>query len=340
MVKLFDVNEQNWLDIASLSVSNDQKRFLDRPIGILARGYAYRLNNARVIGISNNDDIIGVALVKDMDEEPACYDLQQFMIDVRYQNKGYGTEALRLILLKLSQEGKYNQAEVCVHKEDSAALWVYNKIGFVDTGYIDENVPYCYNLMYHFYPLSTLTTSQSPCLELSSDESEQSTKNQAEHPAENCGAEATYSDKLISDFSDPLFQKGFKEYFSEMAVNVRDWGGLFREMNDDGDNAAFVRTTENGELVGFLQFKPIKFTSCFFEETYGFIREFWIAGKFRKNRHGTALISLAEKHFVENGICTSILTTDSAANFYEKLGYVKAPGCRAKNQYDVYVKRL
>lgn len=150
MIKLFDVNEQNWLSVVSLSVKDEQKRFLDKPIGIVARGYIYRSCNARVYGISNDEHVIGVALVKDMDEEPACYDLQQFMIDQRFQNKGYGTEALSRILSLLSKEGKYGQVEVCVDKSNAAALWMYKKAGFEDTGYIDENVPDCCNLMYRF----------------------------------------------------------------------------------------------------------------------------------------------------------------------------------------------
>ena len=76
-----------------------------------------------------------------MDEEPACYDLQQFMIDKHFQNKGYGTEAMRLILTQLHKEGKYACVEVCVNKENAAALKMYEKLGFLDTGYIDENVP-------------------------------------------------------------------------------------------------------------------------------------------------------------------------------------------------------
>lgn len=150
MVKLFDVNEQNWLEIVSLKVNEEQKRFLDSPVGILARGYCYRSCNARVYGISNEEHVIGVALVKDMEEEPACYDLQQFMIDRRFQNNGYGTEALRLILARLIEEGKYSQVEVCVHQDDAAALRMYRKVGFEDTGYIDEEVPDCRNLMYRF----------------------------------------------------------------------------------------------------------------------------------------------------------------------------------------------
>ena len=147
MISLFDINEENWLDVVSLSVGEEQKRFLDRPVGILARGYVYRSCNAKVLGIADDGQVIGVALVKDMDEEPACYDLQQLMIDSRFQNKGYGTEALRQILSLLSEEGKYSQVEVCVDKDDAAALRVYEKAGFEDTGYIDKSVPDCLNLM-------------------------------------------------------------------------------------------------------------------------------------------------------------------------------------------------
>ena len=117
MIRLIDVNEQNWLDIRELSVSEPQKGFLDSAVGILARGYVYRHNRARVIGIADNDTMIGVALVKDLDEEPACYDLQQFMIDARFQGKGFGTAALRMIMSELEKERKYNCVEVCVKKK-------------------------------------------------------------------------------------------------------------------------------------------------------------------------------------------------------------------------------
>lgn len=150
MIQLIELTERNWLDVARLSVSDKQKQFLDSPVGIIARGYVYRHCNAKVHVISNNDTIIGLALVRDLNEFPPCYDLQQFMIDARFQNKGYGTEALTLILMQLRAEGKYDCVEVCVHKEDASALRVYEKLGFVNTGYIDEDAPNCLNLRYSF----------------------------------------------------------------------------------------------------------------------------------------------------------------------------------------------
>jgi RimJ/RimL family protein N-acetyltransferase len=147
VLKLIDVNEENFFEIRGLSVRPEQEGFLDSAVGILARGYLYRDCRARVIGIADGDTVVGLALVKDMDEEPACYDLQQFLIDARFQGKGYGTEALRLILAALRAERKYDCVEVCVKRTDAAALHVYEKVGFADTGYIDEDAPDCLNLM-------------------------------------------------------------------------------------------------------------------------------------------------------------------------------------------------
>ena len=148
MLRLLEISEDNWLEARVLSVEEGQRGFLDSALGIIARGYVYREARARVIGIAEDDALIGLALVKDLDEEPACYDLQQFMIDARWQGRGYGTEALGLILAELGAECKYDCVEVCVKRSDAAALRVYEKVGFVDTGYIDDDVPDCLNLMY------------------------------------------------------------------------------------------------------------------------------------------------------------------------------------------------
>ncbi len=150
MIRLIEINEENWMAFAALQVREEQKGFLDSAIGILARGYAYRACRARVIGLAEGETPLGLALVKDLDEEPACYDLQQFMIDERYQGRGFGTQALKLLLAELEREHKYPCAEVCVKKEDAAALRLFAKLGFTDTGYVDPDAPDCRNLMYFF----------------------------------------------------------------------------------------------------------------------------------------------------------------------------------------------
>lgn len=307
MVKLVEIDGENFLKFAHLRVGEEQKNFLASASGILARGYAYRENRAKVIGIMADKNPVGIAMVKDMDEEPACYDLQQFMIDRDFQNRGYGSESLRKIFRLLKAEQKYNCVEVCVNKNNAPALRLFGKAGFEDTGYIDEDVPDCLNLMYDLKRES---------------------------------ADKLYTDELITDFSHPLFQEAFRIYFAELGISIKNWAGLFQEMNDEGGNIAFLRTAKDGAIIGFIQFRSIMFTSSFFEETCGFIREFYIAEEFRNRGHGMDLLYLAENYFKEKGIFTSILTTDTAEEFYRRNGYEEARGCKAKNQDKVLVKRL
>lgn len=147
MIRLTDVTENNWLDVTNLSVKEEQKSFVAPSIGILARGYVYRDCDPKIYVIENDDIIVGLALVREFSDEPLGYDLQQFMIDERFQGKGYGSEALGLILDELRREGHYDHVEVCVKREDHEALHLYEKYGFVDSGFIDEEAPDSINLI-------------------------------------------------------------------------------------------------------------------------------------------------------------------------------------------------
>ena len=147
MIRLTEVTEDNWLEAAGLSVKDSQKNYVASVTGILARGYVYRDCNARIYVIEKDGTIVGVSLVREFTDEPLGYDLQQFMIDQRYQGKGYGSEALGLILNELRKEGHYDHVEVCVKKDDSAAIRLYEKSGFVDSGYIDEDAPDSLNMI-------------------------------------------------------------------------------------------------------------------------------------------------------------------------------------------------
>ncbi len=147
-------------------------------------------------------------------------------------------------------------------------------------------------------------------------------------------------DILISDFSNVAFQNAFKKYFKEFGVEIKNWEGLFNELTEEGKDKAYVRLDENGTSVGFILFKIIQLFDGFFEENLGFIRELWIAKEYRNKGYGSELIKLAEEFFKENGICKSILTTDTAEHFYEARGYHKERSYTAKNQDEVFVKVL
>lgn len=146
-MRLISVTEDNWMDVASLSVKEEQKKYVAPAIGILARGYVYRDCNAKIYAFENDGVIVGTALVREFTDEPLGYDLQQFMIDEKYQGKGYGSKALELILDELRKEGRYDHVELCVKKADTEAIRLYGKHGFADSGYVDEDLPDSLNMI-------------------------------------------------------------------------------------------------------------------------------------------------------------------------------------------------
>ena len=147
MLRLVPVTEDNWMDVASLSVKEHQQDYVAPAIGILARGYVYRNCNVKVYAFEENGTVVGTALVREFTDEPLGYDLQQFMIDQHYQGRGYGSAALTLILEELCKEGHYDHVEVCVKKKDAEAIHLYEKLGFTDSGYIDEDAPDSLNMI-------------------------------------------------------------------------------------------------------------------------------------------------------------------------------------------------
>ncbi|ODU56332.1 MAG: hypothetical protein ABT01_04140 [Clostridium sp. SCN 57-10] len=148
MVSLREVDEHNWPAAAALRVGDEQRGFVAPAMGILGRAYAYRRCRAAIYAVYRTETMVGLMMVRDLDEDPACYELQQFMIDCRYQGTGCGQSALRQLMQLLTQEKKYPVVEVCVNREDAAALHVYQKVGFVHSGYVDENLPECVHLVY------------------------------------------------------------------------------------------------------------------------------------------------------------------------------------------------
>ena len=103
------------------------------------RAVVWTIGEDRLVG--------GLAMVREFDDEPLGYELQQFLIDRKAQGRGVGTEALGLVLDRLRQEGRWPTVVVCVKKADAPALRVYEKAGFADSGYVDPEVPDALNLV-------------------------------------------------------------------------------------------------------------------------------------------------------------------------------------------------
>ena len=136
MIRLETVTPDNWR--SGLRVGEDQKGFVADSAGILARAWAYRDHGSRAFIICNDDTPVGMAMYHgDTEEANACV-FDQFFIDYRFQGRGFGLEAARLVLALMMEEGRFEKVYLCYIEGDAAAKNLYEKLGFHETGFVEE----------------------------------------------------------------------------------------------------------------------------------------------------------------------------------------------------------
>lgn len=129
MVRLKDIDEGNWR--YPLKVSEAQKNYVSDSFAILARAYAYRNQRSRAFVIYDDETSVGMGMYHDCAELDA-YDLSQIFIDARYQGRGYGKAATKLVLDAMKQDGKYGKVVLCYIEGNDAAKRLYGQFGFVE----------------------------------------------------------------------------------------------------------------------------------------------------------------------------------------------------------------
>lgn len=136
MIRLEKITPDNWR--TDLAVNDDQKEYVANRTVLLARAYAYRDFGSRAFIIYNDDTPVGMALYYS-DPEYGEYNFSQFFIDRRYQGRGFGYEAAKLIIGLMRQDGRFDRVVLCYLVGDEAAKKLYEKLGFRHTGEVEED---------------------------------------------------------------------------------------------------------------------------------------------------------------------------------------------------------
>lgn len=137
MIQLMDIDPGNWR--LGLQVADEQKQYVASSAMILARAYAYRNARSRAYIIYNDDTPIGMGLYHD-EQEFNAYIFSELFIDSRYQGKGYGKEATRLVLDAMKADGKYNKVILCYIEGNETAKKLYESFGFVETDRDEDEI--------------------------------------------------------------------------------------------------------------------------------------------------------------------------------------------------------
>jgi diamine N-acetyltransferase len=95
MLHLSTITKENWVKAISLRVREDQTKFVASNAVSLAQ--LNFLENFHAKGIYHGEEMIGFTLYG-IDEDDHEYWIYRMMIDQKHQRKGYGLEAIKLVI--------------------------------------------------------------------------------------------------------------------------------------------------------------------------------------------------------------------------------------------------
>lgn len=132
------VTEDNWRAIVELKPLTDQKKYITSNAESLLESFYETRYNWSVFGLFKEEYPIGFTMIGAFNAEKEYIWLDRFMIDGQFQGKGYGKKFLQLIVDYIQLKWQVKDIVLSIVKENNQAKKLYETIGFIDTGRIDE----------------------------------------------------------------------------------------------------------------------------------------------------------------------------------------------------------
>ena len=136
MVELRKINKDNYAECLDLKVSDEQKTFVASNVYSLAQAWVF-YDTAYPFAIYADNTMVGFVMMGYFAEKD-LYDIWRFMIDERYQKKGYGKAALLLSIEYLSKVFNVNDIFLSFEPNNVIAEKLYSSVGFKRTGEIED----------------------------------------------------------------------------------------------------------------------------------------------------------------------------------------------------------
>jgi RimJ/RimL family protein N-acetyltransferase len=95
-----------------------------------------------MIALQENDQVIGDLAILDIDHQQRNGSFRIAITDESYMSKGYGTEALRLIIDYMFNTLNLRRIGINVYAFNARAIRAYEKLGFVQEGVLREELYY------------------------------------------------------------------------------------------------------------------------------------------------------------------------------------------------------
>lgn len=123
------INENNWYACTQLEVSNEQKAVFPVPVVYWLAESAYC--GMTPLALYADDELVGFSVYA-VDPEDGSYWIMAFMIDQKYQNRGFGRTGMDALIRTIKAEHHCDTIVIGHRIENECASNLYTSLGFVE----------------------------------------------------------------------------------------------------------------------------------------------------------------------------------------------------------------
>ena len=138
MITLKPITKDNIEQVLALKVNENQKSFVITTAESLAKAYVY-YKTAWPFAVYQDEMLVGFIMMG-FYEEKKYYTLWEFLIDGKYQGKGFGRKALLLGIHFLHDTFQVKEIYTGVALGNQVAKKLYMSLGFEETGLCENGM--------------------------------------------------------------------------------------------------------------------------------------------------------------------------------------------------------
>lgn len=135
MLRLEAVDRYNLPAVLALSVADGQQDFVAPNAYSLAQAYAQP--ECVPLAVYDGNEPVGFVMYC-LDPDLREYCVYRLMIDKKHQSKGYGREALWLVVNRLRADREHHAVYISCDPGNEWAIRLYESMGFVTDGRMEE----------------------------------------------------------------------------------------------------------------------------------------------------------------------------------------------------------
>jgi len=139
MIELRKIDKDNYSECLNLQVSDEQKNFVASNTYSLAQAWVF-FETAYPVAIYSDDIMVGFIMYGPENSDGGMFmHIDRFMIDKRFQGKGYGKLALAELIKRIKKDFNFKEIYLSYEPQNIISEKLYSSFGFVKTGEFSGN---------------------------------------------------------------------------------------------------------------------------------------------------------------------------------------------------------